>query len=82
MFIHGKKYGDDADQSLSFPINCNFWALADALTSCKKANRLDSILLGSVVGSHPFKRIIFPGSNEHFPINKSVSFIDAFKEIP
>ncbi|KAB5533272.1 hypothetical protein PHYPO_G00129890 [Pangasianodon hypophthalmus] len=48
VFIPGKKYGEDADQLLSFPINCNFWALADALTSSKKANRPDSVLLGSV----------------------------------
>ncbi|XP_046689958.1 minichromosome maintenance domain-containing protein 2 isoform X3 [Silurus meridionalis] len=48
VFIPGKKYGEDAEQLLSFPINCNFWALADALTPSKKANRPDSVLLGSV----------------------------------
>uniref|UniRef100_A0A672NQ15 Minichromosome maintenance domain-containing protein 2 n=1 Tax=Sinocyclocheilus grahami TaxID=75366 RepID=A0A672NQ15_SINGR len=30
VFIPGKKYGDDMDQHLSFPVLCNFWALADA----------------------------------------------------
>ncbi|KAI5620046.1 MCM domain-containing protein 2, partial [Silurus asotus] len=48
VFIPGKKYGEDAEQLLSFPINCNFWALADALTPSKKASRPDSVLLGSV----------------------------------
>ncbi|XP_058231879.1 minichromosome maintenance domain-containing protein 2 [Hemibagrus wyckioides] len=48
VFIPGKKYGEDADQLLSFPINCNFWALADALAPRKKANRPDSVLLGSM----------------------------------
>lgn len=53
VFIPGKKYGEDTDQLLSFPIDCNFWALADAITPSKKATRPDSVLLGSVVGSHP-----------------------------
>ncbi|XP_053467372.1 minichromosome maintenance domain-containing protein 2 [Ictalurus furcatus] len=48
VFIPGKKYGEDTDQLLSFPIDCNFWALADAITPSKKATRPDSVLLGSV----------------------------------
>uniref|UniRef100_A0A3Q3FLH5 Minichromosome maintenance domain containing 2 n=1 Tax=Labrus bergylta TaxID=56723 RepID=A0A3Q3FLH5_9LABR len=26
VFIPGKKYGEDADQQLSFPVQCSFWA--------------------------------------------------------
>ncbi|XP_030611869.1 minichromosome maintenance domain-containing protein 2 isoform X1 [Archocentrus centrarchus] len=33
VFIPGKKYGEDADQQLSFPVQCSFWALADS--SCR-----------------------------------------------
>ncbi|TSK98482.1 MCM domain-containing protein 2 [Bagarius yarrelli] len=48
VFIPGKKYGEDVDQLLSFPVNCNFWALADALAPSKKTNRSDSVLLASM----------------------------------
>lgn len=62
VFIPGKKYGEDADQSLSFPISCNFWALAYALTPCKKANRPEIVLPGSVVGSHTHMKSFFLAS--------------------
>lgn len=30
VFIPGKKYGEDADHQVSFPVQCSFWAFADA----------------------------------------------------
>ncbi|XP_026860220.2 minichromosome maintenance domain-containing protein 2 [Electrophorus electricus] len=48
VFIPGKKYGEDADQLLSFPVQCNFWALTDAATPSRKLIRPETIVLGSV----------------------------------
>ncbi|KAM9337205.1 minichromosome maintenance domain-containing protein 2 [Symphorus nematophorus] len=44
MFIPGKKYGEDADQQLSFPVQCSFWALTDA---SRRSGRQDSTVLGT-----------------------------------
>ncbi|KAF3703565.1 Minichromosome maintenance domain-containing protein 2 [Channa argus] len=45
IFIPGKKYGEDADQQLSIPLQCSFWALTD---SSQRPGRVDSTLLGTV----------------------------------
>ncbi|XP_067234113.1 minichromosome maintenance domain-containing protein 2 [Chanodichthys erythropterus] len=56
VFIPAKKYGDDMDQQLSFPIQCNFWALADAASPCRRTARCDTAVLGSVeMGSVPLQ---------------------------
>ncbi|XP_018529465.1 minichromosome maintenance domain-containing protein 2 isoform X1 [Lates calcarifer] len=44
VFIPGKKYGEDADQQLSFPVQCSFWALAD---SSQRSGRADCTVLGT-----------------------------------
>ncbi|XP_029955599.1 minichromosome maintenance domain-containing protein 2 [Salarias fasciatus] len=44
VFIPGKKYGEDADQQLSFPVQCSFWALTD---SYHRSGRADCTLLGA-----------------------------------
>ncbi|XP_070842402.1 minichromosome maintenance domain-containing protein 2 [Chaetodon trifascialis] len=44
VFIPGKKYGEDADQQLSFPVQCSFWALTDA---SQRSGRADCALLGT-----------------------------------
>ncbi|XP_008394464.1 minichromosome maintenance domain-containing protein 2 isoform X2 [Poecilia reticulata] len=44
VFIPGKKYGEEADQQLSFPVQCNFWALTDSSQRCGRA---DSAVLGT-----------------------------------
>uniref|UniRef100_A0A8C1B3V4 Minichromosome maintenance domain-containing protein 2 n=1 Tax=Cyprinus carpio carpio TaxID=630221 RepID=A0A8C1B3V4_CYPCA len=36
VFIPAKKYGDDIDQQLSFPIQCNFWAVVDSASPSKR----------------------------------------------
>uniref|UniRef100_UPI00398E8D00 minichromosome maintenance domain-containing protein 2 n=1 Tax=Pristiophorus japonicus TaxID=55135 RepID=UPI00398E8D00 len=48
VFISGKKFGEDVDQQMSFPIQCNFWALADADTHQKKAVQREDAVIGSV----------------------------------
>ncbi|XP_038665448.1 minichromosome maintenance domain-containing protein 2 isoform X2 [Scyliorhinus canicula] len=48
VFISGKKFGEDVDQQMSFPIQCNFWALADADTHLKKAIQREDAVIGSV----------------------------------
>jgi len=50
LFIPGKKYGEDADQQISFPVLCSFWALADQSDASKRSLRADAVL-GTVVGS-------------------------------
>ncbi|XP_061821375.1 minichromosome maintenance domain-containing protein 2 [Nerophis lumbriciformis] len=45
VFIPGKKYGKDADQHLTFPISCSFWALAD---STQNSRRTYDAVLGAV----------------------------------
>ncbi|XP_058621883.1 minichromosome maintenance domain-containing protein 2 isoform X2 [Onychostoma macrolepis] len=56
VFIPAKKYGDDMDQQLSFPIQCNFWALADSASPSKRTARCDNVVLGSVeMGSVPLQ---------------------------
>nr|XP_057915667.1 minichromosome maintenance domain-containing protein 2 isoform X2 [Doryrhamphus excisus] len=37
VFIPGKKYGEDVDQQLSFPVLCSFWALVDSTHSSRRA---------------------------------------------
>ncbi|XP_061569387.1 minichromosome maintenance domain-containing protein 2 [Cololabis saira] len=43
VFIPGKKFGEDADEQLSFPLQCSFWALAD---SSQRSGRADFSVLG------------------------------------
>ncbi|XP_005912247.1 minichromosome maintenance domain-containing protein 2 [Haplochromis burtoni] len=44
VFIPGKKYGEDADQQLSFPVQCSFWAATD---SSRRSGRADCGALGA-----------------------------------
>lgn len=48
VFIPGKKYGEDADEQLSFPVQCSFWALTDA---SRRTGRAECAILGAAVGS-------------------------------
>lgn len=47
MFIPGKKYGEDADQQVSFPVQCSFWALTDASRQSGKMS--ENVLIGTAV---------------------------------
>ncbi|KAJ8376638.1 hypothetical protein SKAU_G00072180 [Synaphobranchus kaupii] len=54
LFIPGKRYGEDVDQQLSFPVQCNFWGLCDMATGTKRALNNNSSVLGSAeMGSLP-----------------------------
>ncbi|XP_051970101.1 minichromosome maintenance domain-containing protein 2 [Xyrauchen texanus] len=55
VFIPAKKYGDDTDQQLSFPVHCNFWALANAASPSKKTARCDEVLGSVEMGSVPLQ---------------------------
>ncbi|XP_076017229.1 minichromosome maintenance domain-containing protein 2 [Genypterus blacodes] len=46
VFIPGKKYGEDAGQQLSFPVQCSFWALTDT-TDSRRSSRTDSAAFGT-----------------------------------
>uniref|UniRef100_A0A3Q1CC35 Minichromosome maintenance domain-containing protein 2 n=1 Tax=Amphiprion ocellaris TaxID=80972 RepID=A0A3Q1CC35_AMPOC len=53
VFIPGKKYGEDADQQLSFPVHCSFWALTD---TTRRSGRTDCAVLGTAeMGSVPLQ---------------------------
>ncbi|CAG00661.1 unnamed protein product, partial [Tetraodon nigroviridis] len=45
VFIPGKKYGEDADQQVSFPVQCSFWALTDASRQSGKMS--ENVLIGT-----------------------------------
>ncbi|KAM3860642.1 LOW QUALITY PROTEIN: minichromosome maintenance domain-containing protein 2 [Diretmus argenteus] len=47
VFIPGKKYGEDADQQLSFPVQCSFWALTDSTDASRRSGRADCAVLGT-----------------------------------
>ncbi|XP_042255268.1 minichromosome maintenance domain-containing protein 2 isoform X1 [Thunnus maccoyii] len=56
VFIPGKKYSEDADQQLSFPVQCSFWALTDSTDSSRRSGRADCVVLGTAeMGPVPFQ---------------------------
>ncbi|XP_071780103.2 minichromosome maintenance domain-containing protein 2 [Centroberyx gerrardi] len=56
VFIPGKKYGEDADQHLSFPVQCSFWALTDSTDPSRRPGRTDCAVLGTAeMGPVPAK---------------------------
>lgn len=56
-FIPGKKYGEDADQQLSFPIRCSFWALIDTADPSRRSNRPECAVLGTAVSYYAAEHI-------------------------
>ena len=49
LFIPSKKFGEDADQQLSFPVLCSFWALIDTTDTFRRSNKTECMVLGSTV---------------------------------
>nr|XP_040023274.1 minichromosome maintenance domain-containing protein 2 [Gasterosteus aculeatus aculeatus]XP_040023275.1 minichromosome maintenance domain-containing protein 2 [Gasterosteus aculeatus aculeatus]XP_040023276.1 minichromosome maintenance domain-containing protein 2 [Gasterosteus aculeatus aculeatus] len=47
VFVPGKKYGEDADQQLNFPVHCSFWALTDSTEASRRSGRADGAVLGT-----------------------------------
>ncbi|XP_062909569.1 minichromosome maintenance domain-containing protein 2 [Mobula hypostoma] len=48
VFIPGKKFGEDVDQQMAFPIKCNFWTFVDVNTQPKKAGQQEDAVIGAV----------------------------------
>lgn len=49
IFIPGKKYGEDADQQVTLPIQTSFWSFVDVDSSSKKHIQKDNSLIGQMV---------------------------------
>ncbi|XP_037311997.2 minichromosome maintenance domain-containing protein 2 [Pungitius pungitius] len=47
VFVPGKKYGEDADEQLNFPVHCSFWALTDSTEASRRSGRADCAVLGT-----------------------------------
>ncbi|XP_061660993.1 minichromosome maintenance domain-containing protein 2 isoform X2 [Syngnathoides biaculeatus] len=47
VFIPGKKYGEDVDQQLCFPVSCSFWALTDSTHASRRSGRACDTALGA-----------------------------------
>ncbi|XP_068018609.1 minichromosome maintenance domain-containing protein 2 [Melanerpes formicivorus] len=48
VFIPGKKYGEEADQQVTIPIQTNFWSFVDVDSASKKHTPKDSLFLGQM----------------------------------
>ncbi|KFV78013.1 MCM domain-containing protein 2 [Struthio camelus australis] len=48
IFIPGKKYGEEADQQVTIPVQTNFWSYVDLDASSKKHVQKDSSLIGQM----------------------------------
>ncbi|KAM9826973.1 minichromosome maintenance domain-containing protein 2 [Neosynchiropus ocellatus] len=47
LFIPGKKYGEDSDEQLSFPVPCSFWALSDSTDSFHRPGQMVTAAVGA-----------------------------------
>ncbi|XP_052573564.1 minichromosome maintenance domain-containing protein 2 isoform X3 [Peromyscus californicus insignis] len=48
VFIPGKKFGDDNDQQMTFPIQCSFWSFVDMDSSSRRNVQKTSTLIGQM----------------------------------
>ncbi|XP_057646995.1 minichromosome maintenance domain-containing protein 2 [Chionomys nivalis] len=48
VFIPGKKFGDDIDQQMTFPIQCSFWSFVDMDSSSRRTVQKTSALIGQM----------------------------------
>ncbi|XP_062986875.1 minichromosome maintenance domain-containing protein 2 [Elgaria multicarinata webbii] len=48
VFITGKKYGEDTDQQVTFPIQTSFWSFIDVDSSSKKHIQPENTLIGQM----------------------------------
>ncbi|XP_010141078.1 PREDICTED: MCM domain-containing protein 2 [Buceros rhinoceros silvestris] len=48
VFIPGKKYGEEADQQVTIPLQTNFWSFVDVDSSPKKHAQRDNFLIGQM----------------------------------
>ncbi|XP_053717109.1 minichromosome maintenance domain-containing protein 2 isoform X2 [Synchiropus splendidus] len=47
VFIPGRKYGEDSNDQLSFPVPCSFWALSDSTPSFHRPGRSVQAAVGA-----------------------------------
>ncbi|XP_027254666.1 minichromosome maintenance domain-containing protein 2 [Cricetulus griseus] len=48
VFIPGKKFGDDVDQQMAFPVQCSFWTFVDMDSSSRRNVQKTSTLIGQM----------------------------------
>ncbi|XP_054446195.1 minichromosome maintenance domain-containing protein 2 [Pteronotus mesoamericanus] len=48
VYIPGKKFGDDIDQQMTFPIQCSFWSFVDMESSSRKSTQKTNTLIGQM----------------------------------
>lgn len=49
VHIPGKKYGDDIDQQMTFPVQCSFWTFVDMDSSSRRNMQKTNTLIGQMV---------------------------------
>ncbi|XP_007947908.1 minichromosome maintenance domain-containing protein 2 [Orycteropus afer afer] len=48
VYIPGKKFGDDIDQQMTFPVQCSFWSFVDMESSSKRNAQKINTLIGQM----------------------------------
>ncbi|KAM5281482.1 minichromosome maintenance domain-containing protein 2 [Ctenodactylus gundi] len=48
VYIPGKKYGDNIDQQMTFPIQCSFWSFVDMDSSLRRNAQKTNTLIGQM----------------------------------
>lgn len=49
VYIPGKKFGDDINQQMTFPVQCSFWSFVDMDSSSRRNMQKTSTLIGQMV---------------------------------
>lgn len=49
VYIPGKKFGDDVNQQMTFPVQCSFWSFVDMDSSSRKNMQKTNTLIGQMV---------------------------------
>lgn len=49
VYISGKKFGDDIDQQMTFPVQCSFWSFVDLDSSSRRNTQKTDTLIGQMV---------------------------------
>lgn len=49
VYISGKKFGDDIDQQMTFPVQCSFWSFVDLDSSSRRNIQKTNTLIGQMV---------------------------------
>ncbi|XP_015341307.1 minichromosome maintenance domain-containing protein 2 [Marmota marmota marmota] len=48
VYIPGKKFGDDIDQQMTFPVQCSFWSFVDMDSSSRRNTQKNNTLIGQM----------------------------------